>query len=304
MHAPQAHKRSAGSRDSSLTNHGFQQATRLANYLKSSNIKLSHIFSSQLQRAYKTAELVRDAQGSSPSNNGEASSLVVTRLPLLAEKDFGSYEGKAYGTRDRDSVKSRQHDENVNGQEFQDAETQSSMASRTDTFLDEHLLPLLSSASAGQQEPCVAIVSHALIMSVLWRRLLARLPMKSVTIAPELLAARTIITLERLGSWSNTGYMELDLQKSLTSSEVREAKSPRHEPQDNSSAVLPTPQPTNAGPSLPSKPLLVGYSITVTAINKTEHLKGFKRTRGGVGSSKHDEGQKTIESFFKRRKAS
>jgi hypothetical protein len=37
-------------------------------------------------------------------------------------------------------------------------------------------------------------------------------------------------------------------------------------------------------------------------VNGKDHLKGLKRTGGGVGSSRHDASQKGIESFFKRRK--
>jgi hypothetical protein len=43
-------------------------------------------------------------------------------------------------------------------------------------------------------------------------------------------------------------------------------------------------------------------SLVVKAVNSQEHLKGLKKTRGGIGSSKHDEKQKTMDSFFKRQK--
>jgi hypothetical protein len=45
-----------------------------------------------------------------------------------------------------------------------------------------------------------------------------------------------------------------------------------------------------------------GWTTTIMTINGKDHLKGLKRTGGGVGSSRHDASQKGIESFFKRRK--
>jgi len=47
----------------------------------------------------------------------------------------------------------------------------------------------------------------------------------------------------------------------------------------------------------------VKFQITVKTINGKDHLKGLKRTGGGLGSSKFEEGQKSIETFFKKRKS-
>ena len=46
--------------------------------------------------------------------------------------------------------------------------------------------------------------------------------------------------------------------------------------------------------------VLEGYVTTVLAVNCQDHLRGVKRTRGGIGSARHDEGQKSIKTFFKR----
>jgi len=43
-------------------------------------------------------------------------------------------------------------------------------------------------------------------------------------------------------------------------------------------------------------------SLVVKAVNSQEHLKGLKKTRGGIGSLKHDSNQKTVDSFFKKRR--
>jgi probable phosphoglycerate mutase len=39
--------------------------------------------------------------------------------------------------------------------------------------------------------------------------------------------------------------------------------------------------------------------MRVVKINSVEHLKGLKKTRGGIGSAKFDAKQKTMDSFFK-----
>jgi hypothetical protein len=43
-----------------------------------------------------------------------------------------------------------------------------------------------------------------------------------------------------------------------------------------------------------------GWSSTILAINGKDHLRGIKRTRGGIGSSRHDASQSSIKIFFKR----
>jgi hypothetical protein len=47
---------------------------------------------------------------------------------------------------------------------------------------------------------------------------------------------------------------------------------------------------------------LPGWNIIIQKINGKDHLKGLKRTGGGVGSSRFDEGQRKIETFFKKQK--
>jgi hypothetical protein len=73
------------------------------------------------------------------------------------------------------------------------------------------------------------------------------------------------------------------------------------------STALPQAQPITHEPTINSAapvipPKLPNMSLVVKAVNIQEHLKGLKKTRGGIGSSKHDEKQKTMDSFFKRQK--
>ncbi|KAF2639120.1 phosphoglycerate mutase-like protein [Massarina eburnea CBS 473.64] len=326
----------AGSRDSALTNHGHQQATRLGQHFKALGLSFTHIFSSHLQRAAKTAGLIRDAQATPASANGPAQSVPdIVQLPVIMEQGFGYYEGKKFNERPAESKLSgkelrRQSHKDEPG--FVDVESRESMCQRADAFLDEHLMPLLSH-SEEDSERVIAIVSHGIMLSVLWKRLLLRLPSKSVTLSPQL-AATDHNSLEHLGGWSNTGYLELHLTREVAGDSVVP-------PTDTLPAPIPDPPAPNrgeAGLTEPAQPLegsedfpldttppapknasadcepsavapqstsnkpAQGWTTVIRTINGKDHLKGLKRTGGGVGSSRHDASQKNIDSFFKRRK--
>ncbi|KAI9708642.1 MAG: hypothetical protein M1820_003860 [Bogoriella megaspora] len=327
----------AGVRDSELTNHGVHQAQRLGQHFKASNISFTHMFSSPLKRAAKTADLVREAQGAlgarhQDADSESASPLLVKRVAELIEQDFGFYEGKSFYERTREpKISGKQaHMEAHNGQPgFVPPESAESMASRGDRFLDEHLLPLLHMEDCSD-EAVVAIVSHGILLKNLWRCLLRRLPTKSVELAPEISASQTFVDLEHLGSWSNTGYLELDFVKKSslppTPSDVLDTRTdevPVFPDQgaisatvaidtitysDSSNALLFSIPVTSTPPDGPSanstqaSKILGGYNTTIRTINGRAHLKALKRTGGGVGSAKFEEGQKTIETFFKRPK--
>lgn len=200
---------------------------------------------------------------------------------------------------------------------FVDIESRDSMDKRADVFLDQHLLPLLGNGG----ELFVAVVSHGMLLSSLWKRLLFRLPKRSLTVAPEVTAARGAIVLEHLGGWSNTGYLELILCIAVPAS-LEDAQLGKHEFSDSSSpsydtaASIPV-DPTNASGSLDAGPpkdvfapittkttshTLQGWSTTIVAVDSKQHLVGLKRQRGGIGRLAHDEGQKKLDGFFKRQR--
>ncbi|KAF1360048.1 phosphoglycerate mutase-like protein [Lizonia empirigonia] len=259
----------AGSRDSALTNHGYQQATRLGLHFKALEFEFTHLYSSHLQRAAKTAGLIREAQ--LPVNGDATSSRAVpevTQLRVLMEQDFGDLEGKKW---------TQIQAELQNKPGYAAVETKEAMGQRADAFLDEHLLPLLDETK-DDADLVIAIVSHGIFLSTLWKRLLQRLLAKSVSLSPDVQSTARP-ALEHLGGWSNTGYLDLHLM--------------RHEVESTSQSCD-TPYP--------GLRIARGWTVTILAINAKEHLKGLKRTGGGVGSSRHDASQKGIESFFKRRK--
>lgn len=165
------------------------------------------------------------------------------------------------------------------------------MAARINEFNRDHLVPLLNNESGGK-EKVIAIVSHGIILSRLWGCFLKLLPKTSVTLSPELPAGTgRSAGLEYLGGWSNTGYLELDIQNISAAATKNGVLFP---------ASSRSPEPPNADPD--STLALYNYRVVIKTVNGKEHLQGLKRTKGGVGSSKFDEGQKSIESFFKKRK--
>lgn len=223
----------AGSRDSPLTTHGVLQARRLAAHL-AARVTVKHLFSSDLQRAVRTAQAVCDSQKRSRKTD-----LAVVQVPQLREKDFGSSEGAKFASG-----------------EHEGAETPEAMRLRVDRFLDEHLVPVLD---VGKSSVC--IVAHGIILGVLFKALSARIQSAIAPGAqPEFSDPSALARLW----WSNTGYLE---------------------------GVL------SALPSQPGGRLPLKFSIET--INGMDHVKGLKKTRGGIGSAKFDEKQKTMDSFFK-----
>lgn len=224
------------------------------------------------------------------------------------------------------SGKDAHHAVHKDDPDFVDVESKDSMLRRVDVFLDGHLMPIIQAVASTAL--CVAVVSHGITLSVLWRRLLQRLPPKSVTVHPEVLTKYSGIDLERIGGWSNTGYLELDITHTAV---AKVASSKASSP----TSLLGTPPPeveqdisvtpTSALPSVAAStgshvkghadkisvpvstsatPLLVfvGWTVTVCAVNSRQHLVDLKRTGGGVGSAHHDDKQKSIDTFFKRKK--
>jgi len=283
----------AGVKDSALTIHGSLQAERLGRHLARSGVKVTHVFASDLQRAYKTAEAICAAQ--TLKNEGNKTRLEVTKLPILREQDFGFYEGKPFFARPRDSNKSGKDSHRLQHSkdpDFRDVETKEAMVIRMDRFVDLHILPVLR-GSHSEIDPVIIIVSHGIVLSTLWKCILKQFSTQSVKLGPGLaIRGGGPTTLEHLGGWSNTGYLELDIEAPTIVTKPTIAGTLV------TSVAAQKPGPNTAGPTK----LLHGHIMTIKAVNSKDHLVGLKRTGGGVGSSKFDEGQKTIESFFKKRK--
>lgn len=322
----------AGVRDSALTIHGVEQARRLGEHFAKDEVPVSfnHIFASPLSRAFKTAQALQTAQQALRSKDQslaeeQAGTVEIVRVPELIEQDFGYvkvqylhelrsrlltarcysfYEGKNFQSRKEAHREKHKDDEG-----FVDVESKDSLNKRADTFLEEHLISLLGK---GSGPGAIAIVSHGIFLSHLWRRLLLRLPTKSVTVAPDIIANKGSIVLQHLGGWSNTGYLQLLLTPEGDIPAVDRPMSPI--PTDTSLSQ-PTPVLENSKEKVKNeKPvtdessstpkLLIGWSTLIVAIDRKDHLVGLKRQRGGIGRSAHDEGQQKLTGFFKRQRTS
>ncbi|KAL8707319.1 MAG: hypothetical protein Q9220_007631 [cf. Caloplaca sp. 1 TL-2023] len=281
----------AGIKDSALTVQGALQAERLGKYLAATGSSYTHVYASDLQRAVKTAEALLVAQPI------KCDPLVqVQQLAVLREQDFGFYEGKPFYARQQDSKKSGKDNHRAHHQDepgFQDVESKESMTARTNSFVQEYLRPLLLDDSLGKNHGVVAIVSHGIIVSHLWRSLLGIFAKHTVSLGPGVtFGDGGMRPLEYLGGWSNTGYLELDITSSSPSPiTILQSKEKAN----------PLAAQCAAGKAEPEI-LPAMYQMVVKAVNKKDHLKGLKRARG-VGSSQYDEGQSKIESFFKKTKA-
>ena len=216
-------------------------------------------------------------------------------MPILQEQDFGYYEGKRFNAQPRDASRSgKKHDRYEQLEPgLKAAETKAEMAIRMNKFLDDSLLPILR-GNGRAQGTVIAIVSHGMILSTLWKCLLKRFALHGVKLGSGIqIASNTDSSLEHLGAWSNTGYLELDIEKEAARekaagiTEILATSTLNDEPSaDNMN------EPT----------ILYGWIVTIRAINSKAHLQGTKRTGGGVGSSKHDESQKSIDGFFKKQR--
>jgi len=74
-----------GRRDSPLTEKGIEQAREIASKIKTINLSFNEVYSSPLQRAYKTAEIITDTIGFRKP----------VKLEGLIERDYGIMTGRS-----------------------------------------------------------------------------------------------------------------------------------------------------------------------------------------------------------------
>ena len=260
----------AGVSDSRLTNHGVQQTQRLGRHLTTHrNLRFTHIYASDLQRASMTADEVQKSQMLQyPSDQVPT----VVQVPLLREQDFGSLELVPWGSR-------RAQSPDVTDPSFRPQETSEAMGARAEAFLADFVIPLLAAAEDvhGPGQDCVAVVSHGLFLSALWRTLLPKFAAGRVNLGPNIEVLSYGRPLEYLPSWTNTGFLEASI-----------IKSPDETP--------------DADITKQSRPLLAlsGYHMTILSVNSKDHLLDLKRARGGLGSAAYDARQQSLDGFFKR----
>lgn len=253
------------------------QIQRLALHFKTQGVEFTTVFSSDLLRARTTAEGICGLAGGE-ERDGAVSPLLPIILPILRERDFGSLEGKSW-------LAVRGRVGNSVSETAGEPESHTSVASRVDLFLTEHLLPVLRDNSRTAQS--VAVVSHGILLSALWEALSRLFLSKHVVLGPG------VEVVKRISSWSNTGYLELAVgwvEDVLSAPDS--AKEGSHA--QNASNIA------EERPDVLNSPLH-SHTMTVLTINGRQHLSNLRRTPG-VGSSKHDGTQQRIDNFFQKPK--
>ena len=231
---------------------------------------MTHVFSSDLQRAQRTAQAVIDAQASA-----QEGSLSLVRVPELRERDFGSAEGKRFGT------------------PHPDAESVEEMRYRAERFVQAHLAPLLQQrmATATASRGAIVVVSHGLLLNSLLRALLTRFAPSELArlVRPRLGRRQGCVRSGYIASWSNTGYVEIaiTLESALGGVGTMAADSASSAAASNVDGLKPN------------------IRLAVVKVNVVSHLEGLRNRREGIG--RLDSRQRTLDSFFtptaKRRKA-
>ncbi|OAA57490.1 Histidine phosphatase superfamily, clade-1 [Niveomyces insectorum RCEF 264] len=287
----------AGARDSSLTTHGMLQVRRLGAHLAAADDGgiITHIFSSDLQRASATAAAILDAlpddetdrdgkrDGGVDRPGSPAHAVAVVKVADLRERDFRSAEGMRFGRSSGSSAGVSDGDgTGSRNAAFADAESREAMRVRADRFVETHLSPLLH-ADAAERRPVdvvVVVVAHGIILNVLLSSLLQRFaPAELARLAAKTAVARPSESQRsRQGElsvpWSNTGYLALTVDGTQGGGDEADAE-------------------VGTAPALAR-----GFRVRVTAVNCTDHLQGLKRTRGGIGSAAFDAKQRTMDAFF------
>lgn len=188
----------AGITDNELTNHGHQQAQRLAHHLqkvygessKEEAYQVKAVYCSDLKRARRTASAI-----------AENFDVALTVTTLLREQDLGWREGRSLKDGDRSAPK------NVQAMQENPGESKADMDLRAVNFrlemmqahIDEFLQPNtgVDVSHSDNTRPLLVIVSHGLFLLRLYYHMVEHFRAQS---APSV-------------SWSNTGCTTLTIDR-------------------------------------------------------------------------------------------
>ncbi|KAK0221610.1 phosphoglycerate mutase-like protein, partial [Armillaria fumosa] len=264
----------AGWKDAPLSNHGrfltfrskntierdktgMKQAKALGDFFSDTNFAAIH--TSDLKRAYLTAQAILDCQESKET-------LHLLTSPLLREQHFGVAEGKPYSKSRPDIVSSDLYAQGIypspsnRDESFPEGESRSDLRRRAEQAVDEILLPYVwQSAREGNTRVRVALISHGLFIKELIAALVAR----------DAQGETTDLYYKGL---RNTAWARMTVEVQV---------------------IIQGQSPIKTG--LDDYPLL---KVRLTDFDRKDHLKNVVRQQGGIGSSAHDPHQKDIRSFF------
>ncbi|KAK0487687.1 phosphoglycerate mutase-like protein [Armillaria novae-zelandiae] len=162
----------AGWKDAPLSNHGMKQAEALGDFFSDTDFAAIH--TSDLKRAYLTAQAILDCQESKETVH-------LLPSPLLREQHFGVAEGKPYSRSRPDVVSSDLYAQGIypsprnRDESFPGGESRSDLRRRAEQAVDEILLPYVwHSAREGNPGVRVALISHGLFIKELIAAFVAR----------------------------------------------------------------------------------------------------------------------------------
>ncbi|CAK7273720.1 hypothetical protein SEPCBS119000_005803 [Sporothrix epigloea] len=254
-----------------LVRHGESVDNTRANSVETINV--THIFSSDLQRASATASAISDALSTRDGDRivQNQAPAVSVQTADLRERDFRSGEGTRFGSTRSAASGGRNA--------FSDAESWNEMGVRARRFIDEHLDRLLVEAREEEDEArAIVVVAHGLILNVLLTSLLLRYtPSELTRLQPSVLpeSSRNQSKSQLRVPWSNTGHLVIRVTR-----------------------IKPTLPSSATDLTTDTEHDVFDVKLRVVAINCTEHLEGLKKTRGSIGSLQFDPKQKTIDAFF------
>ncbi|EFQ36317.1 phosphoglycerate mutase [Colletotrichum graminicola M1.001] len=250
----------AGSRDAPLTSHGVLQARRLGAHLATRTASASASITHIFASNLQRAHRTAAAVRDAVDSHPSASS---SRVGAIEVVQLPELREKHFGTGEGQKFGARMGS-GPDRPRHEGAEDQGAMRMRAERFVEDYLAPIFAcmEAESGDGAESIVIVAHGIILGVLARVL--------CTVGS--FAAVGPVTKDRIHfSWSNTGYVEMHITTTPVSSASKQAV------------------PTVKWP---------GLALKTVAVNCTDHLRGLKKTGGGIGSAEFDEKQKTLRLFF------
>ncbi|RKF73381.1 putative phosphatase [Golovinomyces cichoracearum] len=288
----------AGISDSPLTNHGMVQARELGRFLCLTNNRIERIYSSDLQRAYLTAEAISESQKIPPAP--------VVRLALIREKNFGRLERtkiSKVGTSLLSNLSDLGSSRGPTAMSH-DPESTMSMRIRAESFIDNYLAPSLHMV---HEDATIAVISHGIFLSHLWRELLKKFTRDKINLSPTLRESMDT-SLESITTWYNTAYLELcitrlrdkEIQKSIQTSVIDKSM--------YATTFLQHPElpltsfrndlSQNECRNTRKNETFCYMKITVISVNRRDHLDGVRKSRSGIGNLKYIPSQRTMYSYL------
>lgn len=185
-----------------------------------------------------------------------------------------------------------------------DPESTLSMRFRAESFINNHLVPSLQMV---QEDATIAVVSHGIFLSHLWRELLKRFTHDKICVSPTLSKSMDT-SLDSITTWYNTAYLELcitrfrdeETHKSIQTSVIDKSTYTTTPPQRPELPITSfrNDHTQNECPKIPNNEILSYMQLTVISVNRRDHLDGVRKLRSGTGNLKYVPSQRTMYSYF------